>query len=71
MTVVNDGGPAFPQGHMDGPHVDPSGISVRDYFAGQALAGYLSDSNLNEMYESLAERCYKMADAMIAARDAR
>ena len=63
--MTNDGGPAFPQGHMDGPHIDPSGMSLRDYFAGQALAG-LVGAELS--YEKLAEVCYRQADAFIEYR---
>lgn len=43
-----------------------NGFTLRDYFAGQALAGmgeYLMQNreNLNEV----AESCYKIADAML------
>ena len=54
----NDGGQAFPR-----PMVP--GMSLRDYFAGQALAG-LVGTELS--YERLAEVCYTQADAMLAQR---
>lgn len=62
---IDDGGPAFPQGHLDGPHVNPSGMSLRDWFAGQVLIGYASDHRLHEHF---GHHAYKVADAMIAAR---
>lgn len=50
MSERNDGGPAFPttlweerNGVQHGtPH---DGMSLRDYFAGQAMAGFLSQSH--------------------------
>lgn len=44
-----------------GPH---AGMSLRDYFAGQALAACRNHSN----EKWLAERAYKIADAMLAER---
>lgn len=38
-TINNDGGPAFP---VNGPNGDFPGMSLRDWFAGQALAGIIS-----------------------------
>jgi hypothetical protein len=69
---INDGGPAFPTVARDGnwqPHHD--GLSLRDYFAGQALAGFrpnytTSKFKLTEI--SVAVYAYKFADAMLAAR---
>ena len=59
-----DGGQAFPQqrGDLD------SGMTLRDYFAGQALSSqkfnYLDDIHR----EMLSRQCYALADAMIAER---
>ena len=40
MTQRNDGGPAFPFDGGENNGIQPSsGMSLRDYFAGQALAG--------------------------------
>lgn len=79
-----DGGPAFPRidvehfpaGYGHGEHCETDnlpGMSLRDYFAGQALAGVLT--NLAAMkYESrhdlarFAADCYRMADVMLAER---
>lgn len=55
------------------------GMTLRDYFAAQALAGSLSKDisveNHTWVYNranraELARDCYEIADAMIAARDA-
>lgn len=59
----NDGGQAFPV-----PYV--KGMSLRDYFAGQAIAS-LAKSGVIADYPSLhiAEICYRLADAMLEARE--
>ena len=44
-TTRDDGGPAFPAGtycNNFGDEVPMRGMSLRDWFAGQALAGLLS-----------------------------
>lgn len=49
-----------------------SGITVRDYFAGEALAGVSQPLNslhdTDAAYERVAKHCYRMADAMLKAR---
>ena len=69
MSAPNDGGAAFPceGGPESGLHPDP-GMSLRDYFAGQALAGWLAVTDSPPPPEMAAKRCYSYADAMIAAR---
>lgn len=43
---------------------------LRDYFAGQALAGHMASHSLAFHHiEPVAQHCYLMADAMLAARD--
>lgn len=45
------------------------GLSVRDYFAAQAMAGYISHKPLHpDELPSFAEAMYLIADAMLAAR---
>ena len=51
------------------------GMSLRDWFAGQALQGWLSSFGpdmvhpvANDMEYEIAKQAYQMADAMIAAR---
>lgn len=62
---MKDGGPAFPT--TAGQVVYSHGMSLRDWFAGQALAGCAVD----EAHPNLAaQRCYRFADAMLAAREA-
>ena len=64
-TLKQDGRPGFlyPDGWLPG-------MSLRDYFAGQALMGILSDHEERGSAKHLAEAAYFFADAMIAARDA-
>lgn len=67
----NDGGPAFPSDLMLTKGVVASkpygGMSLRDWFAGQALAGMLAGEGATT-WEGDASNAYKVADAMIAAR---
>ena len=67
--TVDDGGPAFPVPN-DANTNGQEGMSLRDWFAGQALEGYMSilDSRKNPDYQEDATFMYQMADAMIAAR---
>ena len=58
---------AFPVGH-DGGH---QGMTLRDYFAAQALAGYITsaaDINLTSV-AVVATWSYQAADAMLRARE--
>jgi len=81
MSVrINDGGFAFPSVGFT------SGMTLRDYFAAQALTGVTPsieieidkldtdskhfDHNVNCFYQSAAVRAYCYADAMLAAREA-
>ena len=64
-----DGGAAFPHPLQD---FEIGGVTVREYFAGQALIGELASGgwdNTSNPEKPLAEWCYKLADAMIAERD--
>jgi hypothetical protein len=66
MSAPNDGGPAFPlsPGNM---LLEYNGMSLRDYFAGQALAGLLHrHEGVNAAVWATA--AYELADAMLAAR---
>jgi len=64
--------PAFPCNSPDGLETY-KGMSLRDYFAGQALIGYISDPSVrirdNADSGYIAEICYMLADAMLAKRD--
>ena len=71
-----DGGPAFPVREMPDAYF---GMSLRDYFAGQALIGWLSRVALGAIADEkclpvaadampiLSAACYDMADAMLKA----
>ena len=68
---AKDGGPAFPVVSKDiGYHAEikqlATGMSLRDYFAAQALGalcGWGPDK------QKLARGCYEFADAMLQERD--
>lgn len=69
----NDGGPAFPTPDVYHPNNEVEygqpGMSLRDWFAGQALAGLCADSNLGGKAALFAGFSYELADAMLAARN--
>ena len=44
------------------------GMSLRDYFAGQALAGLLACPNTSGGEQAFSLNAYKYADAMLAER---
>jgi hypothetical protein len=77
--MIDDGGPAFPSAgynDMHGDHHPPVyGMSLRDWFAGQALAGMLSPerrggggSESSNSVRAISRDAYLLADAMLAAR---
>lgn len=71
MSKIDTGGAAFPRpvGHY--PHVgctyseQQSGMTLRDYFAGQALIGLLANNNLAHI---AVTDSFAIADMMIEAR---
>ena len=72
--------PAFPQHpgiQCDGPPTDWHGMTLRDYFAGQALTSTMllvtgHESEPGEgMAQTFARRAYELADAMLEARKAK
>jgi hypothetical protein len=65
MSAHDNGGPAFPHQKDDGsPYW---GMSLRDWFAGQALVG-IATNRTARPYEQDAEQAYRYADAMLAER---
>jgi hypothetical protein len=67
-----DGGPAFPRYDYDARRTQ-NGMSLRDWFAGQALSGFLANSRLGVLSEEnpegqIAMSAYALADAMIKER---
>lgn len=74
FTPPHDGGNAFPLplGTMNAAEPGQSGgMSLRDYFAGQALAGLARGVGLDLERHDLARRAYNIADAMLAERENR
>jgi hypothetical protein len=76
-----DGGPAFPRAGFLSPlegntalqfdSLPQSGMSLRDWFAGQALAGITANSSAGSPAGeswTCAVDAYRHADAMLAAR---
>jgi hypothetical protein len=48
------------------------GISMRDYFAARAMQGLFSNTEMTAMinsHDQFAELSYRMADAMLSARE--
>jgi hypothetical protein len=79
MTDKATGGPAFPFAATDpsNMHMQAPGMTLRDWFAGQALVmvathsksiGALAARRGKEHGEVVAEVAYKIADAMMEAR---
>jgi hypothetical protein len=64
---IGTGGSAFPHASID--VFAEEGMTLRDYFAGQALADGGFDFEANP--SRAASACYKVADAFIAARNAK
>ncbi|NBT69097.1 MAG: hypothetical protein EBT78_15195 [Betaproteobacteria bacterium] len=65
--------PAFPLHNHGvqtlGTHI--SGMTLRDYFAAKALQGYMSRQLIDGFDEDvISEMSYKVADAMLKAREA-
>lgn len=68
MSTINDGDTAFPAGDMRG--YEPSfGMTLRDYFAGQALSAMPIQTSVTDLIANyMARTAYTIADAMLAAR---
>jgi hypothetical protein len=66
--MIDDGGSAFPIPAVPGEHNAYWGMTLRDYFAGQALAGIAARDNNCVLFQASACEAYRFADAMIKAR---
>ena len=68
MNVDDDGGQAFPISDASGPI--QCGLTMRDWFAGQALVGLLAFPipGSGKIPSNAALAAYDYADAMLAAR---
>ena len=72
---INSGGPAYPTNNYAA--IVPistgysEGMTLRDYFAGQAMAAVnLGIGVSDEYYRKTAKHCYAVADAMLKEREA-
>ena len=72
MNNTNTGGPAFP-GTQYASGIQPSGFSqgmaLRDYFAAKAMHHWLSLPIDDYQRQKLGAEAYKVADAMLKARE--
>lgn len=59
--------PVFPDSNSVFSAAFNPGMSLRDYFAGQALAGIAASSSHFDDFE-MARWCYRMADIMLQTR---
>lgn len=84
--AINDGGSAFPmpasEDHLRGGVCAEYGMTLRDWFAGQALEALANNSAIQDSYinpdhpdahdevgaELFAKAAYQIADAMLKAR---
>jgi hypothetical protein len=78
MTQMNDI-PAFPRPASGSMQYAQKGMTLRDYFAAKALQGMFAnpedghenyDLNYEDYTKEIARCAYKMADAMMKAREA-
>ncbi|EPJ8280177.1 hypothetical protein KE017_004830 [Citrobacter freundii] len=74
MSKQNNGGPAFPcSARLVAPdtyeHLTNGGMTLRDYFAAKAMQAVLVNGYFDK-FESVASDAYKLADAMLRAREA-
>lgn len=75
MSKVNDGGAAFPVAVPVEFQFAEAGMSLRDWFAGQALQAIISkspfcadDQSAGKWQRATAKGAYIYADAMLRAR---
>jgi hypothetical protein len=78
MSTTDNGGAAFPVLGNSGQSLynQAPGMTLRDYFAGQALAGILANpgtvarsrEELDEISGKVTRASFMTADAMLAAR---
>lgn len=78
MSAQRDGGPAFPlpgwdtvPWSKDVPACFGTGMTLRGWFAGQALAGVVANPTMFQSIEGAAKNAIAIADAMLAAREVR
>lgn len=77
MSNTKTGGPAFPEIRIvNGDNYNPptklyyGGMTLRDYFAAKAMQADMTSGIHENDFVWSAGRAYKMADAMLKAREA-
>lgn len=65
-ALEDKGGAAFPS---KGTYHLYKGMTLRDWFAGQALAGLIGKIGSEKEWSLVGEYCYNAADKLIATRD--
>jgi len=72
---IHDGGPAFPFGQVSETTGQPingffnPGMTLLDWFAGQAMVGWISSPDTSGNHSDMSKWCYDAADAMIKERN--
>ena len=69
IKIIYQGGPAFPQTRdmtKEGTEVHFPGITIRDYFAAQAMVGLTLVGFVDR--QVIAEKAYDQADEMLRQR---
>ena len=70
---TNTGGPAFPNPRWEGWGSPQEGMTLRDYFAAKAMQAMVQGrgaANLEQGgYTAVSMMAYRMADAMLKARE--
>ena len=76
---IDNGGSAFPLPAVFneglGVHIQEYGMTIRDYFAGNAMQAMIANMNTESGHRSIvgvekfAKYAYEYADAMLAERD--
>lgn len=68
-SKIDNGGPAFPSRFLPEPGIFTyPGMSLRDWFAGQALQGARWEDGTIMYPVRAAQYAYQLADAMLAER---
>jgi hypothetical protein len=75
MNDTNTGGSAFPVQsiYIEDQETNTHGMTLRDYFAAKAMQADISRNGYysrDDLVERQAVNAYKMADAMLKAREA-
>ena len=72
--TTDTGGTAFPQHPLEtdvllrNESAFQGGMTLLDYFAGQALSGFMANTTVDMHPKDMAECCYNTAAAMIAEK---